>query len=105
QAKPLPSGASISARRSAWAHLMWAHDRVSMTWSGQTASISASACGQEASPVRMSISMLISSAVPSKLGVLNHGGTFYKGFPLPVVPHHLRTSPHDLHAAQPALRP
>src|SRR5215510_7286414 len=57
-----------------------------MTWSGQTASISASACGQEASPLRMSISMLISSAVPSKLGVLNHGGTFNRGFPFPKDP-------------------
>src|ERR1700756_670170 len=59
QARP-PSGASISTRRSAWAHLMWPQRRISALSDGQTASSSGSAIAHDSFPFKTSISMLIS---------------------------------------------
>ena len=59
------SGASISTRRSAWAHLTSFQDSSAITWSGQTASISGLTRGHDASPFSTSISMLIFCPVAS----------------------------------------
>src|SRR5258708_69580 len=55
-----PSGASISTRRSAWAHLMWPRRCISALSGGQTASSSGSAIAHDSSPFKTSISILIS---------------------------------------------
>src|SRR6476661_5111388 len=64
------SGASISTRRSAWAHLIWPQGNFSITSRGQTACISGSARGHDAFPFRTSISMLMSLLVAGAPSVI-----------------------------------